>query len=220
LQALKQKGTIKRIVLLMNTACVMQMKHIKEYDIDACVLLGAGGITSFKAIANVLSGKINPSGHLVDTIAYDVYSAPANENFGHYTWTENRTGLPTNIQVYNNSYLVYQEGIYVGYKYYETRYEDSVIGGRNANGTAGVKAGQNGWKYGDEVAYPFGYGLSYTTFEYVGFKVSHKSGKYGGTYNVSVSVKNSGEVAGKTAVGVYLQKPYTPYDEQNGVEKA
>lgn len=220
LQRLKEAGTVKKIVLILNTASVMQMKHIAEYGVDACILVGAGGIASFKAIANLLSGKTNPSGRLVDTIAYDIDSAPATENFGDFRWTQSGANLPTNINVYNNSYVVYREGIYVGYRYYETRYEDAVMNKGNASSSAGVKAGSGSWRYADEVAFPFGYGCSYTTFEYSGLKVTHEEGGYGGTYHVTVTVKNTGGLAGKTAVQVYLQKPYTDYDVRNRVEKA
>ena len=220
LSTLKSEGKIKKLVVVLNVAAVMQMKHLDDYDIDACLLVGCGGGQSFSAMADVLSGKVAPAGALVDTVVYDNYSAPATVNFGDFKWTESR-GLPgTDLGTYNNAYVVYQEGIYVGYKYYETRYEDLVMNSGNANSTKGVKLSESGWKYQEEVAYPFGYGKTYTTFEYSDYKVTHKDGNYGGTYEVTVNVKNTGSVAGKGIVGVYLQKPYTDYDKAIGVEKA
>ncbi len=212
LKTLKDEGTVKKIVVVLNCASVFQMKNItlEKYGIDACLYAGAGGVTSIKAIANVISGKANPSGRLVDLFPYDVDSAPAVTNFGDFRWTSEKHGLPTDIGTYSNSYVVYQEGIYVGYRYYETRYEDSVLG----------KGNSGSWKYSDDVAYPFGYGLSYSTFEESDFKVTHKDGGFGGTYTVEVKVTNTGSVAGKHAVGIYLQKPYTAYDIANKVEKA
>ena len=219
---LKNEGKVNRVVVLLNTTTTICMKHLVQYDIDACLYVGCGGVTSFKAIASLLSGETNPSGRLADTLPYDVDSAPAVENFGDFKWTQS-TGLETyDTQggTYNNSYVVYQEGIYVGYRYYETRYEDVVMQKGNASSAKGVKNGSGNWNYAQEVAYPFGYGISYTDFEMNGYAVEEKSGDYNGTFEVSFNVKNVGAIAGKTPVGVYLQKPYTSYDKEHGVEKA
>ncbi|MBQ5813668.1 MAG: fibronectin type III-like domain-contianing protein, partial [Clostridia bacterium] len=107
-----------------------------------------------------------------------------------------------------STYMIYQEGIYVGYKYFETRYEDFVMGTGNA--------GQ--YAYGNDVAYPFGFGLSYTTFAYSDMAVQYneKTDKF----EVTVTVTNTGSAAGKETVQIYAQSPYTDYDKQNGVEKA
>lgn len=110
------------------------------------------------------------------------------------------------------------EGIYMGYKYYETRYEDCVLGSGNAASDVGTFASTGNWNYGDEVTYGFGYGLSYTTFEQTldSLSVDQK----GQTVTLKATVKNTGSVAGKDVVQVYAQSPYTDYDKQNGVEKA
>ena len=217
LKDLKSAGKIKRIVLLLNSATPMQMKNIVNYDIDACVWVGMGGNPSFKSIANILSGKANPSGKLVDIYAYDVDSAPANENIRGYIFSEYSNKLPAQAQYsYNKHYIVYQEGIYVGYRYYETRYEDSVLGEGNANADAGVYTSTAGWNYTQEVAFPFGFGGSYTTFEYSGYGVTRS----GDDYKVTMTIKNTGSVAGKDVMQVYLQKPYTQYDKNNKIEKA
>lgn len=217
LEGFKQEGKIKKIVLLINSANAMQFKHIKEYDIDACMWVGMDGNASFYQIADLLSGDATPSGHLVNEYVYDIDSAPVNENFGNYVYTES-AGVPsTTTYSHNTKYVVYQEGIYVGYRYYETRYEDSVLGGRNANGAAGVVAGKNAWNYTDEVAYPFGYGSSYTQFEYSDYSVK----KVGENYEVSLTIENVGDTyTGKDVMQVYLQKPYTEYDIANKVEKS
>ena len=99
------------------------------------------------------------------------------------------------------------EGIYVGYRYYETRYEDYVMDTDNTGD----------YEYGETVAYPFGHGLSYTTFEYSDFEVTENED---GNFDVAVTVTNTGDVAGKEVAEVYLQKPYTEYDQENGIEKA
>ena len=196
----------------------MQMQTIDDYDIDACVWAGMGGNASFGALYDVLSGKVNPSGRLIDTYVYQNDSAPSAINTGAFEFT--RTGsLPAdnfNANSYNHQYIVYQEGIYVGYRYYETRYEDSVLGLGNASSAAGAVNSASGWSYQEEVKYPFGYGISYTTFKYSNMTVEEKDGDY----HVTVTVTNTGLVAGKTPVQIYLQKPYTEYDKQYNIEKA
>ena len=220
LSRLKAGGKIKKIVLLINSANAMSLQYIRQYDIDACLWVGLGGNMSTPAVADLLAGNTDPSGHLTDTWVYDVESTPVNENFGGYTFQESE-GLPASFTsdeqfAANDKYVVYQEGIYVGYRYYETRYEDLVLGGRNADSAAGVKAGSGSWSYAAEVAFPFGHGESYTEFEYSGFSVT----KEGSDYLVGMTVKNVGAVAGKDVMQVYLQKPYTEYDRQYKIEKA
>lgn len=226
LTALRDAGKIKRVVLLINTASPLQMKHIKDLGVDACIWVGMGGSASYAQIANVLTGAIAPSGRLADTIAYDHYSSPVTANFGDMAFTS-KGGVPDNNKMtMNDRYLVYQEGIYMGYRYYETRYEDAVLGrynasvygSRNASSDAGVTAGNvdTGWRYSDEVAYPFGYGLTYTDFKYSEFKVEQN----GDDYEVSVKITNDGDRPGKEVLQVYLQKPYTEYDIATGIEKA
>ena len=206
LMALKAEGVFKKVILLINSANPMQMKHISQYDLDACVWVGFGGTVSYDQIAHVLSGKANPSGKLIDTYAYDNHSAPSSLNIGDFTFATTE-GLPaTETYTHNEKYVVYSEGIYVGYRYYETRYEDKVLG----------RANVGNFDYVNTVAYPFGYGLSYTSFEQSGFKVE----KVNNGYNVTVTVKNVGGVAGKDVVQIYLQKPYTDYDVEKRIEKA
>ncbi len=241
LKELKAKNKIKKIVLLLNTANPMQMHRIRnDYGIDACVWVGQGGNVSFPQIADVLtgSGDFVLSGHLTDTYANYVRSAPAYENFGDFTFTNVQdagkgksqfTGAASEIpishirdggdnQTFNQKYVVYQEGIYVGYRYYETRYADSVTDkDRNAAGPNGAYAGES-WNYSDEVAFPFGYGMSYTEFAYSDYAVKENED---GDYEVSMTVKNVGKTySGKEVLQVYLQKPYTDYDRQHQIEKS
>ena len=216
LSELKKAGDIGSIVLLINTANPIQMKHISEMDIDACAWVGMGGSASYAQVANLLSGAVTPSGHLVDTFAYDNDSAPAVENFGDYTFTQTGNVPADDAMTHNTKYLVYQEGVYVGYRYYETRYEDYVAGNGNAGSGKGVCAGEGSWNYSDEVAFTFGYGLSYTDFEYSDFSVTPEDGNF----KVSLKITNSGDTySGKEVLQVYLQKPYTGYDRENGIEK-
>lgn len=204
---MKADGKVSSIILLINTSNALQVDFLKEneYNIDACLWIGGVGAYGTNAVTDILAGKVNPSGSLVDTYCYDNFSAPAMKNFIPVTYG----GYDgKNIPDYAETYLIYQEGIYVGYKYYETRYEDYVMG----TGNAGTFA------YGDDVAFPFGHGLSYTTFDYSDMQVVYN--KETDQFELAVTVTNSGDVAGKETVQVYAQSPYTAYDKENKVEKA
>ena len=204
---LKAEGKIKSIVVLINTSNALQVDFLKnnEYAVDAVLWIGGVGAYGTNAVADILAGKVNPSGSLVDTYCYDNFSSPAMKNAVPVTY-EGYDGK--NIPDYAETYLIYQEGIYVGYKYYETRYEDFVMG----TGNAGTYA------YGDDVAFPFGHGLSYTKFDYNNMAVVYNAET--DQFEVSVTVTNNGEVKGKETVQIYAQTPYTDYDKENKVEKA
>lgn len=207
---LKAHGKVSSVVVLINTSNAIEVDFLDAYDVDACLWVGGLGISGTNAVTDILAGKVNPSGSLVDTYCKDNFTSPAMQNFIAQKYIlADGVDIPAAI----STYMVYQEGIYVGYKYYETRYFDAVMG----NGNAGDYAAQ----YGNEVAFPFGYGLSYTTFTYSGMTVTEGTNEYGEKcYNVSVTVTNSGSVAGKETVQVYLSSPYTEYDKANKIEKA
>lgn len=216
IQQYKEDGTFKKVVVLLNSANALQLDFLKEYDIDAALWIGDVGMTGINAVADILAGNVNPSGRIVDTFLYDNHSAPAMVNFGAFPYANaDELGLATGqnntdagVKKANKNYVIYQEGIYVGYRYYETRYEDYVFG----NGNAGD------YDYAADVAYPFGYGLSYTTFEYSDFSVTPNDD--GKTFTVSVDVKNTGNADAKHTVQIYFSSPYTDYDKTNLVEKA
>ncbi len=196
----------EKVIVLVNANNALELGWLKQYDhVKAAMWIGGVGQTGMYAIGEALAGTINPSGRLVDTYAYDADSAPAAQNAGSNFWIENK---PTDAAYVNEAdqYALYQEGIYVGYRYYETRYEDKVLN----RGNVGT------YDYASTVMYPFGYGLSYTSFEYSNFKVTNN----GNDFKVSVTVKNTGTTAGKEVVQVYGQSPYTDYDIQNKVEKS
>ena len=208
LKAMKDAGTIKKIIVLINSANPLQVDFLKdnEYDVDACLWIGDVGISGIDAVAEILVGNVVPSGSLVDTYCYDNYSSPAMQNFVPTTYVGYEEGIiPENA----STYMIYQEGIYVGYKYYETRYEDYVMGTGNAGD----------YVYGDVVAFPFGYGLSYTDFEYSDMQVVYD--KDSDQFRITLKVTNIGkEYSGKETVQIYVQSPYTEYDKEYGVEKA
>ena len=214
LQALKEQGVFKKIVVLLNSSNPLQLDFLDSYGIDAVLWIGDVGMTGINGVADVLAGNVNPSGRIVDTFLKDNHSSPAMQNFGAYPYTNGaeyevataQNNTDPGIGKCNQDYVVYQEGIYVGYRYYETRYEDYVLG----RGNAGE------YDYDGDVAFPFGYGLSYTTFAYSNFAVEDK----GDSFEVSVDVTNTGAVDGKHTVQIYFQSPYTQYDIDNGVEKA
>ena len=218
LAAYKEGGKIDGIVLVLNTCNAMQFKTIAKYPVDSILWVGTGGTTSFRALADVLTGKADPNGRLADTYAYDNYSAPSTVNQGNFTYAQH-SGVPaTETYAHSTKYLVYQEGIYVGYKYYETRYEDMVMNLGSAVGSFGAKNSAGDWKYSEEVAYPFGYGSSYATFEQSDFKVVRKDDNF--FARVTVTNVSEQEISGKDVFQLYIQKPYTEYDKKNGVEKA
>lgn len=214
LMQLKQDGIFKKVIVILNSSSTLQLDFIDDYDIDALLWVGNLGLNGIPAVADILAGKVNPSGRIVDTFQKDNHAAPAMQNYNAYPYTnaaelglaaaQNNTAA--GIDKCNQNYVVYQEGIYVGYRYFETRYEDYVLGRGNAGD----------YDYDKLVAFPFGSGLSYTTFDYSDFKITDQ----GSTILAEVDVTNTGGVDGKHTVQIYFQSPYTQYDIDNGVEKA
>lgn len=195
-------GTFKRVVVVFNTPSSFEATFLKDSayaafadKIDAAVWIGFNGSNGITALGEILNGDVNPSGRLVDTWAADFTKNPSFVNFG--------TGcLPDTTDKYDGGmyYSVdYEEGIYVGYRYYETRGETDGEDWYNAN-----------------VVYPFGYGLSYTTFDWTVGDASASKIELGTTITVPVTVKNTGSVAGKEVVQLYASAPYT----LGGIEKA
>ena len=210
---LKKQGKFSKVILILNTALTLQLDFLDDtaIEIDTIMWVGNVGSSGIYAVADALVGKVNPSGRLSDTLLKDNFASPAAKLLqlaGNGSASLKYMGDLTGLSGTQYNYTAYVEGIYVGYRYFETRYEDYVVGTGNAGD----------YEYSDEVAYPFGYGLSYTEFEYSNFAVSDR--KENGTYDVSVTVTNKGGKAGKHAVQVYLQKPYTTYDKKNKIEKA
>lgn len=197
------------VIVMLNTANAIEMGWSdSQYfpNIKACMWVGYPGQEGITSIAKALTGEVNPSGRLVDTYAYDAMSAPATQIFeyGEWTNTNNEENGP------KNAYTVYGESIYIGYRYYETRYEDTVLGQGNAS------TADSEYDYTKQVQYPFGYGISYTQFDYSDFSLTEN----GDNFTAQVTVTNSGDAAGKDVVEVYFQSPYTDYDRENRVEKS
>ena len=209
---LKAAGQVKSIIVLLNASNPMELDFLEpslcgvDYGVDACLWVGEVGQNGIEAIGDILNGTVNPSGKLVDTYCYDNLTSPAMQNTYITSYTNAAEQGLAFKSTCNEYYEVYQEGIYVGYRYYETRYEDTVLGNANVGK----------YDYASTVAYPFGYGLSYTTFEYSGLTMKED----GDNFVFTVSVSNTGSVDGREAVQIYMQSPYTDYDRENGIEKA
>ncbi len=201
-----------KVIVILNNSSAMEVQELQDNEgIDAILQVGLPGGYGFYGIADILSGEVNPSGHLTDTYAVVAANSPAAQNYGDLRWTN------ADDTLYINDALVEAEGIYTGYKYYETRYADVVLGQGNAADTVGSSTG-SAWTYTDEVTYTFGYGLSYTTFEQtidsIDVDVANRK------VTAQVTVTNTGDVAGKDAVQLYVSLPYTQYDIEHGVEKS
>ena len=153
----KNAGKFKKVIVLINSPWMLELNWLEEYDVDACLWIGTPGVKGFNSIAKILTGEINPSGRLVDTIATSSISAPATVNAIDNTsqwsnaeeviekaWYGGQVINQNNTPDYITYVSVQQENIYVGYKYYETRYEDCILNQGNANGTAGAFASTAG----------------------------------------------------------------------------
>lgn len=218
------KANFDTVIVLVNATNQMEIANLEnDPDIDAIMWIGYPGAYGFYGVADVLNGTVSPSAHLGDTFAKNSALAPAMQNYGNIPW-ENAGSFAEAANV--NSYLIEAEGIYTGYRYYETRYADIVLGNGGDKASAGTYANEDGtaaetdgvWDYSNEVIYPFGYGLSYTTFEQTLDSVEILGSKE--TATVSVTTKNTGDTAGKAVVQVYAQAPYTEYDKQYHIEKS
>lgn len=216
----KDNGVFKKVILIDNSPYALELDWMEEYGVDACLYVGTLGIKGTVGAVNLLTGKANPSGKLVDTYATNSLSSPAVQNFGDFTFTNQNEIISACQDTEDNGselihYVVYQEGIYTGYKYYETRYEDCILGQGNADSSKGTFESDGAWNYAAEVQYPFGYGLSYTNFEQelTNVKVTDEE------IIAKVKVTNTGDVAGRSVVELYVQTPYSEYDKENLVEK-
>ena len=188
------------VIVLINACNPMELGWVDEYEqIGAVLLAPAPGVQGFAALGNILNGSVNPSGRTVDTFVYDLMSTPTVNNVGINAYT-NIEDLKRSIADADSTYqgsagfVNYVEGIYVGYKFYETAAEEGLIA------------------YDEVVQYPFGYGLSYTTFE----KTIESFSDDGDSVSFTVNIENTGDVAGKDVVQVYFTPPYT----NGGIEKA
>lgn len=203
----KARAAFKHLIVVINSDNPLNMSFLNDYDVDACIWAGIPGPYGFTSLGKILSGEVNPSGRVTDTWTYNYNSNPVTENFGNQSDSHDSS----------IKFVDYVEGIYVGYKWFETAYaEKAKITNTDTHETFNF-----GDDYDSIVAYPFGYGLSYTSFsqEIVDTDTSPTLDPHGST-KVKVRVTNTGNVAGKNTVQLYVTTPYTDYDKENGVEKS
>ena len=198
----KEQG-FKKIVVLLNSGTSMEIEELKQDEaIDSIVWIGNPGAYGTYGIAQLLSGERLPSGHLPDTFAVNAAKAPSAQNFGVYLYA-NKDQIETtgNNGLRSDWFLVEEESIYIGYKYYETRFFDAMVGQGNAEAASAAQTadGGNAWNYDKEVSYSFGYGLEGSTFEE---KITDTDIDWSGDKRstVTVEVTNTGDTAAKHAV--------------------
>lgn len=212
------KKHFKKVIVLINSSNIMQIPELEEpktndnMGVDAILWVGSVGQDGTEAISGILTGEINPSGHTVDLWEKDFTKSPTFTNFGKNTQNKDAQGNRLDTLYYDKdgnatkfANLEYREGIYYGYKFYETAFAD-------ASGDAAKKEAYS------NVLYPHGYGLSYTSFEWKIDNVAKTKTIKGANDMITmrVWVKNTGTVAGKDVVQVYYSAPYT----KGGIEKA
>ena len=192
------KENFDKVVVILNSSFPMELGFLDDEKIAGALWIGGPGSVGFNAVGEILAGEINPSGRLVDTYAYDETSAPSFNNIGEFPYSNSEFDYEKDTWHYK--YINYAESIYVGYRYYETRYIDNQTGKMDEAA------------YEKAVQYPFGYGLSYTNFkqEITNFKVDGNEAK------MTVKVTNTGKKAGKDVVQLYYTPPYTI----GGIEKS
>ena len=213
------------VTVIVNSATPMELGELEDNPaINSIVWIGSMGKTGINALGRILNGEINPSGHTVDTYARDFTKDPTYNNFGNNNVNNGNRYLEDgkNRPYY---FVEYEEGIYVGYRYWETAYAEIAAGRYNPDGydTTDDVADADKW-YADSVVYPLGHGLSYTTFEWellnkeeIESTVLNQETDFSeAKIDVKVRVTNTGDVAGKDVVQVYLNAPY----EAGGIEKA
>ena len=205
------KANFDKVIVVLNVGTTMELGALAQDEgIDAILWMGLPGSTGAMALGEILLGEtvdgqpISPSGHTVDTWAADFTKDPTWYNTGVYASQYGNRYLTSAGENSEFAFVNYEEGIYVGYRYYETRgYEEE-------------KAGNAAW-YGENVVYPFGYGLSYTTFDWeVTYENEGEAITADDTITATVKVTNTGDHSGKDVVQLYYSAPYTA----GGIEKA
>ena len=194
------EDNFENVIVLINSSHAMELGFLEDERIDAALQIAGPGATGMQGVAEVLKGDVNPSGHLVDTYAYDLKSAPSFYNMGDCSYSDFELEM-------SDRYIYFEENIYTGYRWYETASAEGVV----------ITVGDTTWDYSDYdsiVQYPFGYGLSYTSFDWS--MDDYTVDGQGGNVTCTVTVTNTGDVAGKDVVQLYYSAPYIA----GGVEKS
>lgn len=242
------KETCSKVIVLLNSGNTMVIKDIAEggaHEVDAIAYIGCPNDYQFTGIVNVLTGKVNATGALPDTYVADNASIPAVQNFGgdYYADFDIVAANAENgfdprypgVEISNVSsagsfggggatysagqYIVEAEGIYVGYKYYETRYFDSIMNPSSNAASAKGATQDASWDYNKEVIYSFGHTISYLDYEQT-LKSIDVDKTPEGNITAVIEVKNNSSQDGRFLAQLYVQQPYTDYDKENNVEKS
>lgn len=222
--AFAEKYCTGGVVVVLNSANPMQLGELEDDDkIGAILQICTPGAMGFKSVGNILNGTVNPSGRTVDTFIADLTKSPTYCNFDDYDGVNSYSNTLYHTErwltrFYGSDFMApfheYEEGIYLGYRFYETA---SEVGGYFSNNKLPDGVTDNYYNRENGVIYPLGYGLSYTQFEQSITKI-HETAK---TVELTISVKNVGNsYSGKEVVQVYYSAPYTKVDEQYQIEKA
>ena len=200
----KVTSTFDKVIVVVNSANAMELGFVRDYSqIKSVIYCPGTGQTGFDGLGEIIAGKVNPSGKTADIFLADLMNTPTSNNFGDFDYTNMSEFGVDNMFAEGGkafpTFVNYVEGIYVGYKFYETAAVEAA-------------AGNYEFDYDANVIYPFGYGLSYTTFTQEMGEINND----GTTVSFDVTVTNSGSVAGKDVVEVYFNPPYT----NGGIEKA
>ncbi len=212
LAELKAEGVLASLTVIINSANPLSASFLfdEACGVDAALWAGSLGQAGAEAVGRAAAGLVNPSGCLPDTWWMDSMDDPVMNNFGSTAYLDAEEYFPGRSYYEYTRYVVYQEGIYLGYRYTETRYTDAALDAEGAGS----------FDYDKTVAFPFGYGLSYTDFELDGMFVTAKGEGRTAAYEVTVRVTNTGSRSGRKTVQIYARKPWTEYDIDNGIEKA
>ena len=198
------KAYFKKTLVLINSCNPLELSFIEEKNIDACLWIGYVGEYGLNGLISLILGEVSPSGRLVDTYVSNNKFFPSSNNIGDYNYLNYSSSGEWDTR-YN--YLIEQEGIYIGYKYFETRYEDTILNKGSA---------RDNFNYYNQVIYPFGYGLSYTNFKQEIIDVKKDNDEI----NLDVKVTNIGKYESKDVVQLYYQSEYTLFDQINNIEKS
>jgi len=216
------EDNFSKVIVLVGTNSPMEIQELKDDPkVQSVLWIGHLGCFGSLGVADILCGRVSPSGALADTYSTYGMSSPASVNFGSYQFANaNEADIKSQLRSNSNKYVVEAEGIYTGYRYYETRYYDAVLGKGNATGNSGIYGSTDGkWDYAKEVTYPFGFGLSYTNFKFEITKTQTKKSAHEIYTTITVKVTNTGNVAGATPVQIYGQAPYTHSEDLKQLQK-
>lgn len=206
LSLVQNSNKFDKIIVILNSGYPMDIDEIDDYGVDSILWIGYPGYTGFDGVAKIIVGDSEPSGRTVDTYATNSLSSPAMRNYGGFNWSNHTIDG-------QNKYLIYAEGVYLGYKYYETRYQDQVLNQHNALSTKGIYANTVTWDYAAEMAYTFGSGRSYANFTQTLVAADWNQTTH--QVEVTVRVSHEGLPVGslyqgksKNVVQLYVQLPY------------